>query len=128
MNGARVPRDEPSERQPAARSAQDSPPPAPPHELEPDTAEALVFEVAGEQWLARVAGKGAGGTGAYGLGMLDAIHFCRADAPETPLREALLERGRFAALFEDELRSLLAGASPIVNLESRPEPRQGGRR
>jgi hypothetical protein len=61
-----------------------------------------------------VAGKGASGTGAYGLGLIEAVHFFAADAPDQPLREALIPRNRFSGLFDAELAELLARATPIV--------------
>ena len=39
--------------------------------------------------------------------------------PERPAREALLARSRFAGLYDDELRELLARATPIVIPENR---------
>lgn len=97
-----------------ARGGPDAPPPPPPREIEPDPDEVLGFEVDGQIWLAKLAGKGAGGTGSYGLGLFDAVHFARAEAPERPLREALLARGRFAHLFGEELRALFVDSRPIV--------------
>ena len=88
--------------------------PRPPRELAPDPDETRTFDVDGESWTARVAGKGAWGSGAYGLGMVVAVHFARAEAPDKPLREALLPRGRFVGLFDEELRALLASATPIT--------------
>jgi hypothetical protein len=97
----------------------DAPPPLPPHELpQPDGVDRR-FEVAGKSWIARLQGKGACGTGAYGLALVEAVHFFDADAPERPLREALLARGRFAGLFDSELAELLAEATPIVLPEDR---------
>lgn len=72
------------------------------------------FTVAGEAWIACIAGQSAVGTGTRGHAFLTAIHFCRADAPDQPLREALLPRGRFQALFEEELCTLLGEARPIA--------------
>jgi hypothetical protein len=97
----------------------DGPPPRPPQELpQPDDGDRW-FEVSGKSWIARVQGKGACGTGAYGLGLVEAIHFFEADAPERPVREALLVRGRLAGLFDSELAELLEGATPIVLPEER---------
>ena len=72
------------------------------------------FELEGEGWLARVAGAGAGGTGRAAPAYIEAVHFCREEEPERPLREALLPRGRFERLYEAELRALWARAVDIV--------------
>ena len=74
----------------------------------------LQFEAEGKSWIARVAGKGAAGTGAYGLGLIEAVHFFAAEAPDRPIREALIARSRFGGLYEAELADLLARATPIV--------------
>lgn len=95
-------------------------PPRAPRELEPDPAERRTFTADGETWVAWVAGKGAWGSGAFGLGMVDALHFARAATPERPEREALLARGRFVGLYDEELCTLLAGATPVV---TEPPPR-----
>jgi len=71
------------------------------------------FEAEGEEWLARSAGTGLGGTGRVGLAGLDAVRFARASRPERPLREALVPVGRLAQLFEEELRELLRGAQQL---------------
>jgi hypothetical protein len=97
----------------------DAPPPSPPHELSPETGESREFEAEGSRWVARLAGKGASGTGSYGLGLIDAVHFCAADRPDRPLREALLARGRFELLYDSELAALLAGAKPITTRRER---------
>jgi hypothetical protein len=97
----------------------DAPPPLPPHELPQGDEVERWFDVAGKSWIARLQGKGACGTGAYGLGLVEAVHFFEGDAPERPVREALLPRGRFAGLFEGELAELLARATPIVLPEER---------
>lgn len=94
--------------------AVDGEPPRAPHELEPDPAERRSFVVGDEEWIAFVAGKGAWGSGSYGLGMVVAVQFVRASAPDQPVREILVARGRFSGLFDDELRALLAEATPIV--------------
>jgi hypothetical protein len=72
------------------------------------------FEAEGRTWVVRVAGYGALGTGHYSLGPVEAVHFALADAPDVPVREALLPRGRLDAMFDSELAALLAGATPIV--------------
>ena len=56
------------------------------------------------------------------LGMIVAIHFAPADTPAPPRFEALLPRGRFRALYDDELRALMRSATP-VELHDPPERR-----
>jgi hypothetical protein len=78
------------------------------------------FRHDGSDWLAWVAGAGAYGTGVLGPGLLEAVHFASAVAPDTPLREALLARGRFSGLYDAELAELLTAATPIVTSDQRP--------
>lgn len=99
---------------PATRGRGDTPPLPPPHELGRSAAGDRAFQAEDGRWIARLAGKGACGTGSYGLGLVEAVHFFDADAPDRPVREALLARGRFDTLFDEELTALLAGATPIV--------------
>jgi len=97
------------------RGLADGPPPAPPRPLpgaEPVTERA--FEVDGIDWVASPGGRGTTGTGAYGLGLVEAIHFRRPALGERPEREALLPVGRFAGLYPEELRALLAGSREVV--------------
>jgi hypothetical protein len=111
----RPPHEPTSTLKPATNGRGDTPPPAPPHEVEPDRgAGERRFTADGAEWLVRRAGKGACGTGAYGLGLVEALHFFESARPEVPRREALLARGRFDSLYDDELRALLAAATPIV--------------
>jgi hypothetical protein len=111
---------------PATRGAPDAPPPPPPRELEPVAGWCRAFEAEGREWIARAAGRGAGGTGSYGLGMLEAVHFAHAEAASTPLFEALVAAGRLAFLYDDELQGLLRTATRIVTVdETRPEGRGG---
>jgi hypothetical protein len=79
----------------------------------------LSFEYEGERWIARVAGEGALGTGRVGLGYVEAVHFCNANAPDQPLREALLAAGRFDTLHEIELAELCGDATPIRQPKAR---------
>lgn len=82
---------------------------------EPDESSApRAFEIDGRRWIARLAGRGALGTGACGLGLVEAVHFFDAEIPDRPLFEALLAAGRFLHLFDRELAELLAKATPIV--------------
>lgn len=99
---------------PSTRGRDDMPPPAPPHELRRGIAPERQLTVGAEAWIAWLGGKGACGTGSYGLGLVEAVHFARADAPDRPLREALLPRGRFEALFDAELLELFERATPVV--------------
>lgn len=128
-----------SGRPPGARPPAPSPPPVPapasggaprpPRELDRDPAERRSFGADDGEWIAWVSGKGAWGSGAYGLGMVVAVHFARAEAPAEALREALLPRGRFAGLYDEELCALLASATPIVrDAPPRREPPRRDRR
>lgn len=71
------------------------------------------FEMDGEEWRARVAGAGSYGTGDRGSARLSAVHFCREDEPETPVREALVPADDFPHLRPEELRTLYERATPI---------------
>ena len=71
------------------------------------------FELDGVEWTVRAAGAGSYGTGRQGSARLLAVHFFRDDAPERPVREALLPAGRFMNLREEELRTLFRRATPI---------------
>jgi hypothetical protein len=73
-----------------------------------------MVEIQGQQWVARLAGAGAAGSGSLGLGMLEAVRFCTAEAPTTPVREVLLERGRFHQLFDSELVALFTSSRLIT--------------
>jgi hypothetical protein len=126
MTAEEPPHEAVSPARPATRGAPDAPPPQPPRELEPAAGWCRAFDVEGTEWIARAAGRGAGGTGSYGLGMLEAVHFAHAEAPSTPLFEALVAAGRLAFLYDDELRSLLHTATRIVTVDdTRPEGRGG---
>ncbi len=92
-------------------------PPAAPRELETDPPGRRTFQAGEDEWVCWVSGKSASGTGPYGLGMVVAVHFAPANSSERPRFEALLERGRFVGLFDEELRRLLARAIPIVEPE-----------
>lgn len=98
---------------PATRGRGDTPPPTPPHELAHETAVVHEFEHEGRRWIARLGGKGACGTGSYGLGLVDAVHFVDPDSPDRPLREALLPFGRFESLYRAELIDLFAISRPV---------------
>lgn len=122
MNGEVSTSEAVTRARPESSSSPDAPPFPPPRELEPHTGICVPFEFEGEPWIARAAGKGAGGTGSYGLAMMEAVHFCRASEPVTPLYETLVAAGALAGLFPDELCVLLQRARRIVMLEDRPAP------
>ncbi len=71
------------------------------------------FTDQGTEWLARVSGEGAVGTGLLGGAPLVAVDFSRPEQPERPLRRTLLPRGRLFHLFDAELRALLARADVL---------------
>lgn len=71
------------------------------------------FERDGAEWTVRAAGAGAYGTGPRGRARLVAVHFFHEDAPETPVREALVAAGRFPHLRPEELQVLFERATPI---------------
>lgn len=92
---------------PADASARPAPPaaPVPPPERS--------FTDDGVEWIARIAGEAVVGTGAMTTGAIVAVHFHRADDPERPVRHALLPRGRFEGLGEDELIALFRSARTL---------------
>lgn len=67
--------------------------------------------VDGKEWSARVVGEVVGGTGARGSAYLAVVQFHPAggDAP----REALIPRGRFEYLYDEELIELFRAARPL---------------
>jgi hypothetical protein len=73
-----------------------------------------------EEWLAWPSGASAYGTGTLGPAALEAVHFARAEAPETPLFEALVAAGGFFGLFDEELVQLLKRATKVVDPSERP--------
>ncbi len=87
----------------------DSPGPLPESEM--------AFEVAGEDWLARVTGAARSGTGPDGGAPLIVVAFSKADAPDEPLREVLTvgasidEPGSVVALFRRAEPYRSSGAS-----------------
>jgi hypothetical protein len=111
----RAPHEPTSQLKPKTRGRGDTPPPAPPHELAHAVPESgRSFEHEGITWIARVAGRGACGTGSYGLGLVEAVHYCDATDPDRPLREARVGRGGFETMNDAELVRLLTAARPIV--------------
>lgn len=71
------------------------------------------FELEGATWIVRAAGAGCYGTGELGAARLLAVHFFADDAPDRPVREALIPAGVFPDLGEEELRTLFGRATPI---------------
>lgn len=68
------------------------------------------------EWTAHIAGESAAGTGAGSAhAYLVAVQFTR-QGDAYPSREALLPRGRFEHLYDDELRELLKSARPLPPL------------
>jgi hypothetical protein len=72
------------------------------------------FTADGIDWIAYISGRGAYGTGLWGLAALQAVHFVRAGAGDIPELEALLPAGRFGNLYDSELVALLRVARRIV--------------
>ncbi len=89
-----------------------------------DAPRSLIID--GVEWSVFPSGKGAYGTGHWGLAGVQAVHFARADDPAKPVLEALLASGRFADLYDEELIALFREARTIVIPEpgSVPQPRR----
>ena len=81
------------------------------------------FEADGKAWAVWRSGGGAYGTGVLGPGNIDAVHFAAAEAPDTPLFEALVPVNAFESLYDDELIDLLRSARKIVIPEQIPQRR-----
>jgi len=80
------------------------------------------------EWVAWSSGTGAYGTGVWGLGNVEAIHFARADAADVPVFEALVAAGGFDGLFDEELLRIFREARPVVDpatIADRPVSRRG---
>jgi hypothetical protein len=76
------------------------------------------LEIKGREWLVRVVGELAGGTGARGVAYLTVVQFHPAPNGEregrgAAPREALLPRGKFEFLYDEELIQLFHAARPI---------------
>ena len=69
----------------------------------------------GEEWVAWPSGCGAYGTGALGLGNVEAIHFAHSSAPTVAVLEALLAANTFYQLFDDELIRIFREARRVVD-------------
>jgi hypothetical protein len=76
------------------------------------------ISIDGEEWIARLAGGGAAGSGAFGLAMIESIEFATVVAPGATVREALVQRGCFAMLHDSELVSLFHAAPPPARRRS----------
>ena len=76
------------------------------------------INIDGQTWIAYTSGRGAYGTGHWGLAAVEAIHFALASAPEEPLFEALAGSNRLAFMFDRELETAFRNARRIV----KPEP------
>lgn len=70
------------------------------------------FTVDGVEWRATIEGESAYGSGAHSPAYLVAIRFQRVD-DDKPTREILMARGRFEALYDEELASLLERGTKI---------------
>lgn len=75
--------------------------------------EERTFEMEDASWTVRAAGAGCYGTGELGAARLLAVHFFAGDAPDRPVREALVPAGSFPHLADEELRTLFQRATPI---------------
>lgn len=105
------PGDEPADQGPESFPEAPEAPAVPPGERR--------FIANGEEWIARIAGEAMGGTGWAGGAHFVSIRFCRADAPDVPLREVLTAGGRFDFLYDEELVDLLRRAVRIVPPDTR---------
>jgi len=84
------------------------------------------FDAGGETWIARPAGESAIGHGAGARAYLVAVRFYRP-GDHVPVSEVLIPRGRFEALYDEELAELLGRATPLEPpREPEPEPRRAG--
>jgi hypothetical protein len=81
---------------------------------------ARAFISDGVEWVAWPSGASAYGTGTCGPAALEAVHFAHADASSAPLFEVLLPAGRFFGLYDEELVTLLRGATRIIDPGDRP--------
>lgn len=121
----------PTASQPSALDSQvepasPSPSPGPKHRPERDLAGSRRFSTGGVEWVAWVSGTGATGTGSRGLGLVEAVHFApAANGDQQQHREALIGRGRFPILFDDELLTLFRTATPLSGAKP---PAKNGRR
>lgn len=108
-NGSSAPPPPPPARQVLGASQSSAPPSS--SEL---PAPVRRFLADGREWIARVSGQCAYGTGRQGAAALLSLDFAAADDPERSVRRGLLPRGRFFTLFDDELRQLFEQARPVL--------------
>ena len=78
------------------------------------------FTCDGGEWLCWPSGASAYGTGILGPAALEAVHFARGEQPETPAFEALIPAGTFFGLYDEELITILQGATKVVDASERP--------
>jgi hypothetical protein len=71
------------------------------------------FDVDGAEILVRSLGSAAGGTGRLGLAAFEAYRFYAPDAPDKPLREALMPAGQLRTMFDEELRAIWKRATVL---------------
>ncbi|NJD09949.1 MAG: hypothetical protein FIB01_05710 [Gemmatimonadetes bacterium] len=84
----------------------------------PDTALAETLaerglQVDGTEWIARSAGLRAAGTGSFGLAAIEAVWFVQPGGGGAR-RLALVARGAWLGLYDEELARLLRSAVPVV--------------
>jgi hypothetical protein len=83
-------------------------------ESEGDVGQSCSIDVDGVTWIATLAGASTAGSGAFGLGLLDCVDFAQATEPARALREALVQRGRFANMFPEEIIDLFHKSNIIT--------------
>lgn len=71
------------------------------------------FHVDGTEWIARVAGRSLYGTGSTPRARLMIIEFCRAEAPDTPVRRMLVPGRSLEQVWDEELGDLLQRAEAV---------------
>ena len=82
----------------------------------------------GKDWVVWRSGTAAYGTGIYGLGTIEAVHFARKEEPDVPVLEALVPAGSLETLYDDALLAIFRSARKVVDpsqLPERPVSRRG---